>query len=186
MAVTLEQIGTWLTNSGVNHQHVEEKDLIIFVMGNEKTSQAHFIRARENGELFDWAMQLLDENRDNVNLGDNQYSAKVLSHMLYMNYQTKFGTWEFDPADGDIRLEVEIPLEDALMTEKQFNRILGFMRKNGQSGADEIRQLMTTGELSKAADDDSSEAATIAKLEAMLAQLRGGVATAADTSSDSI
>ena len=181
-----DEVGTWLTNSGINHQHVEDKDLIIFVMGNKETSQAHFIRARENGELFDWAMQLLDDNKDNVNLGDNQYSAKVLSHMLYMNYQTKIGTWEFDQADGDIRLEVEITLEDALMTEKQFNRILGLMRKNGQSGADEIRQLMTTGVLSKPADDDSSEAATIAKLEAMLAQLRGEVATAPDTSSDSI
>lgn len=174
MAVTLEQIGTWLKESEIKFEHNAEKEVIVFVMSSEESSQAHFIRAREDGELFDWAMQLLDSNRDNINIKENQYSAKVLSHMLYMNYQTKFGTWEFDPSDGDIRLQVEIPLEDAVMTTKQFKRILGFMRKNGQEGADQIRHIMKSGAL----PEDNSEEEMIAKLEEMLARLKGDTATA--------
>lgn len=173
MAVTLEQIATWLKENEIKFEHNTEKEVIVFVMSSDEASQAHFIRTREDGELFDWAMQLLDSNRDNVNIKDNQYAAKVLSHMLYMNYQTKFGTWEFDPADGDIRLQVEIPLEDALMTEKQFKRILGFMRKNGQEGADAVLHIMKTGEL----PEENSEEEMIATLEEMLAKLKGETAT---------
>jgi len=168
MAFTLEQISTWLTEKETKHKHDKEKELIIFGTGNGETHQSHFIRAREDGELFDWGMQLLDADLNNMKIADNEYSAKILSHMLYMNFSTKFGTWEFDPSDGDIRLQVEIPLEDALMTQKQFSRIYGFMTKNGQEGADAIRHIMKTGEV----PDDTKEEDMIAKLEEMLAQLK--------------
>jgi len=171
MAITLEQISTWLTEKETNHKHDTDKGIIIFATGNSETTQSHFIRARENGELFSWQMQILDSELDNIKIKDNQYLLEILSHILYMNYNTKFGTWEFDPTDGDIRLVVEIPLEDAIMTEKQFSRIYGFMTANGQEGADAVRSIMKTG---KAPLDSDEAADRIAQLEEMLRQLQAG------------
>ena len=93
---------------------------------------------------------------------------QLFSHLLFLNYKTKFGTWEFDPSDGDIRLAVEIPLEDALMTEKQFLRIKDFMVQNGDTHADEILHILKTGE----APEDDSKADMVAMLEKMLADLK--------------
>jgi len=176
MAVTLNQIAQWLTEKEVNFHHDTEKEVIIFATGNKGTMQYHFIRTKENGDIFEWQMQILDENKNQIMIKDHQYVTKALSHMLYLNYKTKFGTWEYDPSDGDIRLAIEIPLEDALMTTKQFDRILNYMIRDGQNGADDIRHILSTGEVSKESTEDNM----IAQLEAMLAQLKG------ESSSDSI
>ena len=32
--------------------------------------------------------------------------------------------YEYDPTDGEIRASIELPLEDAILTERQFNRCL--------------------------------------------------------------
>ncbi|MCX6051031.1 MAG: hypothetical protein NTZ60_00820 [Campylobacterales bacterium] len=180
MAIELKQIVEWLEEQELKFQHIQEKSVIILMSGNEKETQTHFIRAKDDGVIFEWTMQLLDENNDNIKIKDHKYSMQVLSHILYINYQTKFGTWEFDPSDGDIRLAVEIPLEDALMTKKQFNRVSEYMLGYGSSSASEIRQILKTGEVPK----DPSNAAMVAQLEAMLAQLKGSSSSA--SSSDGI
>jgi hypothetical protein len=180
MAVTLDQITKWLEEKEVNFHHDTEDEVIIFTTSDGHTKQFHFIRARENGDIFEWKMQILDENKDRVMIKDHQYLEKVLSHMLYLNYTTKFGTWEYDPSDGDFFLTVEIPLEDALMTKKQFNRIADYMIRDGQRGADDIRHILSTGEVPQ----DSTEEDMIAQLKAMLAQLKGE--SSSDSTADGI
>ena len=168
MAITLEQIAPMLEAKKVNFHHDTEKEVIVFAAGNGETSQSHFIRAKEDGDIFDWTMQLLNDDKANVVIKDHQHAPVALSHMLAMNYGTKFGTWEFDPEDGDIRLAIEIPLEDALMTEKQFSRIFGYMIDDGQGGADAIRHILKTGEV----PEDNSDAEMLAKLEALMELLK--------------
>ncbi len=182
MAVTLEQIVEFIKVEDVIYDYNEEKKRILLISGDEDSTYTHYIRAKDDGAVFEWQMQILDEDDDNVEIKDHEHAGKVLSHMLYLNYQTKFGTWEFDPSDGDIRLAVEIPLEDAIMTQKQFHRILGYMMVNGSSAADEIMSILKTGEVPK----DDSDAEMIATLEAMLAKLKGGDSDTSKTSSDGI
>ena len=179
MAVTLQEISGWLDNIGIKHKLDEEK--IFFGAGDEENTQGYFIRAQENGDIFDAQMQILDENRDFVSLEGQEHAAKVLEHILYLNYTTKFGTWEYDPRDGDIRLAVEIPLEDATMTEKQFNRICGLLIKEGTNAAKDIKQILKTGEIPK--KDDETD--VVAMLEALLAEAKAKAAEAA-TAEDSI
>jgi len=173
MAVNLEQIVGYLENANFKHQYIEEKKVIVLYTGDEDSTYSHYIRAKDDGDIFEWKMHILDENKDRLNIKDHKYIGRVLSHLLYLNYATKFGTWEFDPSDGDIRLAVEIPLEDALMTEKQFNRIKDFMQRNGDSAADEILHILKTGTI----PEDNSEADMIAELEAMLLKLKGSAST---------
>ena len=120
MAVTLQEISSWLDKLETKHHLDEDREVVVYGFGSEEQAQSVYIRAKEDGEMFEVNMQLLDDNKDNKNIKDHEHASKVLQHMLYLNYKTKFGTWEFDPSDGDIRLAVEIPLEDAIMTEKQF------------------------------------------------------------------
>ena len=173
MSVTLEQLVGYLKTKGLKYEYKKDEERIILMSGDDNLTVAHFIRAKEDGDIFEWQMQIADENNDILNIKDHKYAAKVLSHILYLNYTTKFGTWEFDPSDGDIRLAIEIPLEDAQMTEKQFNRIAGFMLRDGSSHAKEILSILETGETPV----DDSEVDMIAQLEAMLLQLKGESST---------
>lgn len=178
MAVTLEEIAGYLEKAELKYDYDKDREVIVLASGDEDSTYAHFIRTQENGEIFKWQMQILDDNQDNLAVKEHKYLDKFLAHMLYLNYSTKFGTWEYDPSDGDVRLAVEIPLEDALMTEKQFLRIAGLMLKNGSEEAEELLEVLETGEFPK---QDNSE--TIAQLEAMLASLKG---TDSDSDEDGI
>ena len=168
MSVTLEQIAKYLNNAELKYQHDEEKELIFLASGDEGSVYTHFIRAKEDGDIFEWQMQILDDTRDIIDIKDHKHTGKVLSHLLFLNYKTKFGTWEFNPKDGDIRLAVEIPLEDALITEKQFNRIMSLMLVDAAKHADEILHILKTGESPK----DNSEAEILAMFEELLEQLK--------------
>lgn len=142
MAVTLKEISKWLDTDNTNH-HADE-DRIVMIYADDNNSYGMTINASEEGEMFYATMRLLNEDKSYLTIKDHPHTGLILQHVLFKNYETKFGTWEFDPSVGDIRLTVEIPLEDALMTEKQFNRIKQFMYRDGSSHAEEIRHIMKT------------------------------------------
>ena len=168
MAVTLEQIAEYLTNADLKYKHDEEKKIIFLMSGDDNSTYSHFIRAKDDGNIFEWQMQILDDTMGQLNIKDHKYAGEVLSHLLFLNYKTKFGTWEFDPKEGDIRLAVEIPLEDALMTENQFKRIMSLMLGDADKHANEILYILKTGEI----PEDSSTAEALAWLDEILARLQ--------------
>lgn len=174
MAVTLTEISGWLDIEELKHDLNDER--IMFAAGDEDNTQGYFIRAKEDGKYFNATMQIMDENQNFVSLKDQQYAGKVLEFILLKNYETKFGTWEYDPADGDVRLSVEIPLLDATMTQNQFSHIIKMMITTGTNTSKQIKEILKTGEIPV----DTTEADMLAMLEKMLAMLKSG-----DTSSES-
>lgn len=145
MAVSLDEISKWLDGKNIKYDLNEERIRIVVEASEGK--QVYFIRAREDGDIFEMQMQLLDDNLDYIDIKDHQHAGLILQHLLYLNYKTKFGTWEFDPSDGDIRLAIEIPLEDAKMTENQFNRVMGYMISDASDHVEEIKEIMETGKI---------------------------------------
>ena len=102
---------------------------------------------------------------------DHEHIQLLLPQLLYANYQTKFGTWEYDPSDGDIRFAIEIPLEDAHMTQKQFRRIMSGV-STALKAQKKFKTIIKTGEVP---EDDSDEAAEmLKKLMAMLKESKTG------------
>ena len=176
MAVTLDEIEEFIKVEDLKYQYDKERKVILLVSGDKESVFAHYLRAKDDGKIFTWQMQILDDNKNNVSIKNHQYVSEVLSHVLYLNYQTKFGTWEYDPSDGDIRLAVELPLEDATMTQAQFHRIVGYMMGNGSDAADDIMHILKTGKAPKDSDDDIIE-----KLEAMLAMLKSQSSSSEDS-----
>lgn len=146
MAVQLNKISEWLKKSGIQLLK-DDNEVIAFIAGSRENRMSYFIRARDGGKIFNMQMQLLDDSLDTMNVKDHRYLNVLLPQLLSYNYETKFGTWEFDPSDGDIRLAVEIPLEDAVMTEKQLERIMSMMLGTSEEYVTKIKSILATGEV---------------------------------------
>lgn len=75
----------------------------------------------EDGEFINivakgnWEKELLYRESD-------KYKMKLFQDILKENYRRKLVKWSFDYDDGDLTVGVELPLEDATLTEKQFLR----------------------------------------------------------------
>ena len=169
MAMTLQEVSTILNEIDFKHSLLEDDDLILSKGGAKGNSLAYFIRMREDGEMFDMAGRLLDDENDQISAKDNPHVNVLMAYLLLRNYETKFGTWEFDSSDGTISFAVEIPLEDNNLTKKQIARIVKIMMSAGNEAGD-IKSILKDGKLPLEGDDAAKR---IAELEAQLAQLQG-------------
>jgi len=168
MAMSLKEVSTVLDSIGWKHRLDEEDSVIVSMGGNSTSDLMFFTRMRENGEMFDMAGRLVNDDGQ-ITAKGSQYTTPLMAYLLLRNYQTKFGTWEFDQEDGTISFAVEIPLEDNNLTEKQLKRITKLMNSAGEE-ADNIKSILATGKLPLGGDEAAKK---IAELEAMLAQLQG-------------
>lgn len=154
MAVKLKEISSWLDSMGIKHFHDAEREQIVFGIGDgkEENNIQVFIRAREDGNLFTMDLEPMMDKNNRLDITPNHpHINTLLMRMLYENYECKFGTWEYDPNDGDIVMKVEIPLEDAKMTEKQFRRIFS-ITSAALDFVGVMKHIIKTGEVPE--DDD--------------------------------
>lgn len=174
MAFTLKQIGEYLTEMEFNFEDDKERDAIVTGAGNDSESAMIFIRAKENGEMFSLQMEPMKDDKSGMFdiPMDHENIHLLLPQLLYANYQSKFGTWEYDPSDGDIRFAIEIPLEDAQMTQKQFKRIISgvFSALEAQK---KFKTIISTGEVPEE-DDDEDQLEMLKKLVAMMEASKKG------------
>ena len=168
MAMTLQEISDILTSNGFNHSY-DKEDKIIFAKGTSSgESLALFIRLNEDGEFFDMSSRLMDGD-EFLNTKGTKHLQVLMAYLLQRNFDTKFGTWEYNSEDGTISFAVEIPLEDNNLTAKQLKRITGIMISAGDE-AKNIKHILAKGSLPLEGDEAAKK---IAELEAMLAQLQG-------------
>lgn len=179
MAMNLKTISEWLDEEETRHQLIEEKDLIVFgAQGDVQTS--HWIRLKEDGDMFNYQIQLRkgDENYMVPNDVSDDKLLVLLKYLMYENYTTKFGCWEYDHTDGDIRFAIEIPLEDGELTKKQFERIFSLSVGNVDTMMAKIETVLETGEFPE--EEDSSD-----KLMALLERLKDSIDDEDESSSRS-
>jgi hypothetical protein len=58
------------------------------------------------------------------NLKDSAHRDAGFQALLIANFRTNMVQFEFDPNDGEVRAGVEIPVEDAVVTQRQLRAIL--------------------------------------------------------------
>jgi hypothetical protein len=104
------------------------------------------IKALEDGAIFALEIQLYINKRYVEIPKEHKYIQELLWQLLRRNWYVNFGTWEYDPSDGELRSTIKISLEDALMTQKQFEGIWGMAQKAAGKLA-EIKHIINTGEL---------------------------------------
>jgi len=143
MAANLKQIAKYLDNLGWDYRFDEEEDRII--TGVEAENIEDFlivVQLDEEGKFFRlFAPQVLAEVKD------HPYKDAILQTMLAISWETKMLQWEYDPSDGEIRAIIEFPLEDSMLTERQFNRCLsGLIQIVDTIALPRLQEVMVTGE----------------------------------------
>jgi len=169
MATTVEQIVGFLEQLEIKFSRRDDGTLVI-ISGNDTDTQASFVRLKEDGEMFSLETNIYDSESDMIKLAaDSPHKLAIFEYILMRNFTLKFGCWEVDSGDGEIRFTVEFPLEDSQLTLKQFTRIVSIvMGKQAGEMFTELRRVINTGSKESSANDQ------IAQLEAELAKLRGG------------
>jgi hypothetical protein len=142
MGVTLQQIATYLDNQGLKYCLSEDDAQII--TGVESTYVEQFlivIQLDEEGEFFKlFAPDLIS------GLKTHRYKEEILQTLLSISWKTKMLQWEYDAEDGEIRAIIEFPLEDALLTERQFFRCLsGLVETVDNFAMPLLQQVMDCG-----------------------------------------
>lgn len=61
------------------------------------------------------------------NVSDCPHKQAAFEAMVLYQARCKMIRFDYDPKDGEIRPNVELPLEDAAITKRQFHRVLGVM-----------------------------------------------------------
>lgn len=142
MGATLQQIARYLDAKGWQYELDEENSRIITGVYAENVEDFLIvIQLDEDGEFFKlFAPQVLS------GVHEHPYKDAILQTMLCISWETKMLQWEYDPSDGEIRAIIEFPLEDSMLTERQFNRCLsGLIQIVDDVAMPRLQQVMETG-----------------------------------------
>jgi len=153
VATSIEQIRSFLDEHKLRYVVDSARDTLLvgFRLDPEQTtyrdadgdpSLGLVIRVQEKGEFLSiftpqaWSLE------------DCPNTAAVLEAVATIQGQYKLLRFDYDPDDGEIRPNVELPLEDATLTARQFHRLMHTMVDGVQRCDGVIREAMATGEVS--------------------------------------
>ncbi len=142
MAATVEQIALYLDDLGWDYRIDEDESRIVTDIDADNVQDFLIVvQLDEEGEFFKlFAPQVLS------GVKDHPYKEAILQTMLSISWETKMLQWEYDPTDGEIRAIIEFPLEDAELTQRQFNRCLqGLVQIVDEMAMPRLQTVMETG-----------------------------------------
>lgn len=141
MPSTLDQIATFLTNKDLKFNREAERDMIVVPFRHEDQKPLLIVvRLEENGEFLKiFAPKLFM-------YPDGPHKAALMQALLLTSWETKMPQWEYDPTDGEVRAIVEFPLEDAILTERQFARAFDGLIQLISRFYPRLKQVLETGE----------------------------------------
>ena len=129
MATTLDEIRRYLDEFDLRYSVDEEHDAIVVGFGCDP-SQTNY--RDEDGDSFIRLVIRLLENGEFLtvfapnawNMEGCAFPAAVFEALATIQSQFKMMRFDHDPHDGEIRPNVELPLEDSSLTSRQFHRVL--------------------------------------------------------------
>ena len=182
MPTSIEQIQEFLDEFSLNYRVDAERDAILIGFGLDPARTTFrdmdgdpgiqlVIRVLEQGEFLSiftpqaWCVE------------DCPHKAAVFETLTSIQTQYKMLRFDYDPTDGEIRPNVELPLEDAELTSRQFHRLLHGVLHGVPLFDRVIRQAMETGcvSLKSLEDEDvtSPPSPAIARLQLIAAEAGG-------------
>jgi hypothetical protein len=141
MATTLTQLSQFLDERGWRYEVDRENQAIYACVKAESVEKLVLkLQLSENGEFLQFqALQLFF-------LTNQLYKNPTLQTMATIQYQVKMIRLEYDPRDGEVRASIELPLEDAPLTLRQFNRALnGLVQLLDSHAMPRLKQTLATG-----------------------------------------
>ncbi len=181
MAISLDQIEGFLKELDFKYWRDDSGEVIISGISKGSTNGGLFFRALDNGDILNISMQPRDGDDFFRLLSDSEHLNLVLPLLLKENYTNKFGNWEYNKDNGDIRYAVEIPLMDALVTKKQFERIMSIFW-TALSAQERIVHTAKTGEVK----NNTTSLEELAMLAKILDELKSEIDKRSDDDEDGI
>ena len=120
MAATIQQIANYLDECSWKYQ-LDEENYRIFTGVKAENIENFWIAISldEDGEYWQIvAPQLL------IGINNHPYKSVLFQALLALSWNTKMVRWGYDQMDGEISATIEFPLEDGVLTQKQFERCL--------------------------------------------------------------
>jgi hypothetical protein len=119
MAATLTQISEYLDQRQLQYTLQPDRSRLMTRVKTdfEEEEVLVVIQLEENGQFFKVFIPQVVSG-----VKDHPHKVAILQTMLIISWETKMLQWEYDPKDGEIRAIIEFPLEDANLTEQQFDR----------------------------------------------------------------
>lgn len=130
MSTTIEQIESFFLHQGFKYILDSENNLIetSFVTENYTNAQGeHYlpvvVELQEEGQFIQIYVPQCYE------VSEVEYRSTVLQVLLMISWRTKMVQFELDAQSNTVRVMVEFPLEDALLTKNQLMRsIMGLLQ----------------------------------------------------------
>lgn len=148
MRTKLKDVRAWLKSEGLKFDYDKKEKVVMIITGDGESTQLHRINLDKSSNMLQWHMHAVDEStekRKKLNLKDNLYKDMILEYILFINYQYKIGSWEYDYHDGDVRFYMGLPLDNTKMTKEQFDRVKEVMFRYGNEGAKGISYISEHG-----------------------------------------
>jgi hypothetical protein len=140
MGTTTTQIAGFLEKRGLKFVREDDKNRVLVpfnLEGNEKLLVV--VALEENGEF----LKLFSANL--CKYSDGPYKLLLMQTLLMISWETKMLQWEYDPSDGEIRAMIEFPLEDAVLTERQFLRAFDALVQLVVTYFPRVKSVIATG-----------------------------------------
>lgn len=141
MAATLASIAQYLDNRGWVYNLDEVNSRIVTAVQAENVCNFLIvIQLSETGEFVQFVAPQLLQVKDNV------FKGILFQTMLAISWEVKMLRFEYDPSDGEVRASIELPLEDAELTECLFNRCLsGLTELVDEIAMPRLKAVLATG-----------------------------------------
>jgi hypothetical protein len=178
MATSIEEVKGFLDEYDLRYMAHESEGVILIGFGckREQTTyrdddgDAHLkliIEVGENGEFvrvfapFAWR------------LAGCIHKAAVLGVLPALQARYKMLRFDYDPDDGELQANVELPLEDASLTSSQFHRAVHAVLHGTQHFDPVIRRAMQTGEVALEMLDEKRRGRMERRIDALAAEAGG-------------
>lgn len=150
MAVTLEYLRTRL---GVAPSRVftNEEDTLFYPFSHQGRMVAVNIHLQEEGAYVRFRIPMF------LSLSDVTDVPAFLMKLLELNYHYKLLKFSCDPTDGEVAVSIELPVEDATLTESQLERCIHYLASLAMQEQTHLRTFLATGVYPSSEDENFTD-----------------------------
>ena len=159
LATSIDEIKGFLDEFDLKYNVHDEEPVIVIAFRLEPGDTAY--RDKDGDPCLQMVIRVLEDGEflalfapQAWNMCDCDHKAAVFEVLSSIQMRYKMIRFDYDPEDGEIRPNIELPLEDAELTSRLFHRLVHAVMHGVKRFAPVIQHAMRTGEVSMALVDN--------------------------------
>lgn len=162
MPTTIAEIRGFLDEYDLKYEVDEERDAIL--IGFNCNPETSTYRDGDGDPFMQLVIRVLEDGEFLAvfvprawNIQDSTSKSLIFEACVSFQLRYKMLRFDYDPEDGEIRPNIELPLENSSLTSQQFHRLVHGVLHGVQQFDRVMRHTIETGEVSFACLDDAAE-----------------------------